>query len=256
MNEAKRFRGIVGTIAVGAIVLGFFSDLPAAARSEDAIELAVSAKGRPAEDVARDADRKPQDVMRFFEIEPGQRIAELMTGKGYYAELLARVVGPEGRVHAQNSAFVLKRFAEAPLSERLSNPELANVERLDSELATPRLPKDLDTVLMILFYHDTYWQEIDRAAMNRAVFDALKPGGIYGIIDHHAEAGSGSRDVETLHRVDAAIVRDEILAAGFELEAESSLLRHPEDSRESNVFDGKVRGRTDRFIYRFRKPGN
>jgi len=251
MNETKRARGIAG-----AIVLGLFSAHPAAGQSRDAIERAVSATGRPAEDVARDADRKPQDVMRFFEIEPGQRVAELMAGKGYYAELLGRVVGSGGRVYAQNNAFVLKRFAEAPLSERLSNPELANVERLDSELATPQLPKDLDAVLMILFYHDTYWQEIDRAAMNGAAFAALKPGGIYGVIDHHAESGSGRRDVKTLHRVDAAIVREEILAAGFEFEAESALLRHPEDSREINVFDGKVRGSTDRFIYRFRKPGS
>jgi len=119
---------------------------------------------------------------------------------------------------------------------------------------SPAVDASADAMLMILFYHDTYWQEIDRRAMNRAVFDALKPGGLYGIVDHHAEAGSGSRDVKSLHRVDAELVKREILAAGFEFDAESDGLRHPEDDRSANVFDAGIRGRTDRFVFRFRKP--
>ncbi len=227
---------------------------PAVDASAAAITAAVTSAGRPAEDRARDSDRKPDAILRFFEITPGQRVAELMTGRGYYAELLSRVVGSKGAVIAQNNAFVVKRFADEPLNERLANPELANVNRVDAELADPGLPNELDAVLMILFYHDTYWQEIDRRAMNRAVFDALKPGGLYGIVDHHAEAGSGSRDVKSLHRVDAELVKREILAAGFEFDAESDGLRHPEDDRSANVFDAGIRGRTDRFVFRFRKP--
>lgn len=209
---------------------------------------------RPAEDVARDADRKPSEVLDFFGIDEGMRVVELMAGRGYYVHMLAQRVGPSGHVYAHNSPFVLKRFAEKPLSDRLADPALANVERLDTELDDPRLPEGLDAVMIVIFYHDTYWQEVDRAKMNAAVFAALKPGGVYGVIDHHAEAGSGDRDVKRLHRVDAELVKREIVAAGFELEAESDLLRHPEDDRTINVFDEAIRGKTDRFVYRFRKP--
>ena len=222
--------------------------------SADVITDAVAATGRPADDRARDGDRKPGAILRFFEIAPGQRVAELMTGRGYYADLLSRVVGPQGGVLAQNNAFVVKRFADGPLSERLANPELANVTRVDAELENPGLPNGLDAVLLILFYHDTYWQEVDRRAMNRSVFAALKPGGLYGVVDHHAEKGSGSRDVKSLHRIDAELVKSEILEAGFVLDAESDALRHPEDDRRANVFDEGIRGKTDRFVFRFRKP--
>ena len=207
---------------------------------------------RPAEDVARDAARKPQEIMDFFGIEPGHTVAELMAGRGYYVELLANRVGPKGKVHAHNSPFVLKRFAEASIAERLARPALSNASRLDTELDNPRLPQNLDAVLIVLFYHDTYWQEVDRAKMNAAVFAALKPGGVYGVIDHHAQAESGDRDVKTLHRVDMELVKTEIVAAGFELEATSDLLRRPDDDRETNVF--KMRGETDRFVLKFRKP--
>jgi predicted methyltransferase len=207
---------------------------------------------RPGDDVARDADRKPQEIMDLFGIAPGQSVVELMAGRGYYVELLAQRVGSQGRVYAHNSPFVLKRFAEGPISERLARPALANASRLDTEIDDPQLPPDLDAVMLVLFYHDTYWQGVDREQMNAAVFAALKPGGIYGVIDHHAEAGSGSRDVEELHRVDVKLVKQEILAAGFELETSSELLRHPEDDRGENVFT--MRGKTDRFVLKFRKP--
>ena len=232
-----------------------------AAQGGDAIDLivlAVSASQRPAADVARDADRRPADVLRFFEVTQGQRVAELMAGSGYYSEILGHA--PRLRWQGLGTEQPLcgeKRFADRPLRERLARLGrlgLENLVRLDTELEAPKLPGNLDLAIMILFYHDTYWQKVDRSAMNRAIFEALRPGGIYGVIDHHAEAGSGARDVETIHRVDAALVRKEIEAAGFVLEAESDLLRHPEDARTKNVFDKSIRGKTDRFIYRFRKP--
>lgn len=220
-----------------------------------AIATAVDHPDRPADDRGRDGDRRPAAVLAFFEVAPGMKVADLMTGRGYYAELLARVVGPTGTVYAQNNAFVVQRFADGPLRERLARPGLERVVRLDRELDDPGLPAgELDRVMMVLFYHDTYWQKVDRAAMNRAVFAALRPGGIYGVVDHHAEAGSLDRDVETLHRVDAALVEREILAAGFELVGTSDVLRHPEDRRDLNVFDPALRGKTDRFVYKFRKP--
>ena len=217
---------------------------------------ALAAEGRPQADRVRDKGRKPDQVLAFFDIQPGDHVAELMAGKGYYLDILSRVVGKEGKVYGQNSEFVLKRFAEKELSKRLTNPELANVVRINRELDDPGLPKNLDKVLMVLFYHDTYWQGVDRKRMNKAVFDALKPGGYFCVIDHHAAPGSGDRDVSSLHRVDVALVKKELLTAGFVLDGESDILRNPEDTRDYNVFrDVKTnRDQTDRFVLRFRKP--
>lgn len=218
------------------------------------LKQAVHNSDRPKQDLVRDPFRKPAQVMLFFEVQPGQRVVELMAGSGYYAELLARAVGSKGQVWAQNNAFVLERFAEAKLTKRLQAAKLTHLKRLDQELDDLDLPQELDAVFMILFYHDTYWQNVDRNKMNDAVFNALKPGGIFGIVDHHAEAGSGSRDVKTIHRVDIELVKKELLAAGFQLESESDLLRHSDDPRKQNVFEQEIRGRTDRFVLKFRKP--
>ncbi len=219
------------------------------------IERAVDSPDRPLEDRRRDADRRPSEVLSFFGIEPGMKVAELMTGRGYYAEILAAAVGPQGTVYVHNSPYVLERFAEEAISARLRKDAFANAIRLDREVDDPGLPRgELDAVLLILFYHDTYWMEADRAAINRAVFEALVPGGVYGVIDHFAEDGSGARDVKSLHRVDAELVKKEIVESGFVLDADSDLLRHPEDDRTTNVFDESIRGKTDRFVFRFRKP--
>ncbi|MCG8422475.1 MAG: SAM-dependent methyltransferase [Proteobacteria bacterium] len=227
----------------------------AEATVHDALRAAVASELRPVEDQVRDAVRKPYEVLQFFGIRPGMTVADMMAGSGYYTEILSRAVGHKGRVYTQNNKFVLERFAEKPLSARLAHPDMANVTRLDRELEDLGLPAGkLDAVLMILFYHDTYWMNVDRVAMNRAIFDSLKPGGIFGVIDHRAQSGSGARDVKTLHRVDAEQVKKELLAVGFELDSESDLLSHPGDDRTSNVFAPDIRGKTDRFIYRFRKP--
>ena len=229
--------------------------VPPPAPSLEALRAAIDTDARPAEDRARDAGRKPAEVLHFLGIGPGMTVAEMMAGAGYYVEVLARVVGPEGTVYAQNNKFVLERFAEKPLSERLENPDLGHVVRLDRELDDPGLPVgQLDAVLMILFYHDTFWMGADRSKMNRAIFDSLKPGGTYAIIDHHAESGSGDRDVKTIHRIDIELVKKDILAAGFELAAESDLLRNPDDDHTINVFKPEIRGQTDRFVLHFRKP--
>ena len=237
---------------------------PAGGEDRDAMKLprylrdAVASEDRPGVDRARDQHRKPAEVLAFFGVAPGQKVAELMTGRGYYVDIISRVVGDSGVAYAHNSPFVLRRFAERPLTERLANPQLRNVVRLDRELEDPGLPKNLDAVLIILFYHDTFWQGVDREKMNKAVHEALKPGGIYGVVDHHARAGSGSRDVKTLHRVDADLVKKEIVDAGFVFDGESGILREPEDTRDYNVFRDveKKRDRTDRFVFRFRKAAS
>ena len=228
---------------------------PAAEPAGDPLQAAVDAPGRKAEDKARDADRKPYETMQFFGIAPGMKVAELMTVGGYYGELLARAVGPKGKIYLHNNKIATEKFAEPELSKRLEQPDLAHVTKLVTELEEPGLPAgELDTVLMILFYHDTYWIKTDRKRMNAAVFAALKPGGIYGIIDHQTAKGAGAKQAEKLHRVEKDLVIKEVKAAGFVLDAESELLSRPEDDHKKNVFDKSIRGKTDQFILRFRKP--
>lgn len=230
------------------------SDAATAAR-DAAIDAAIAHPDRWGEDRARDADRRPGEVLRFFDVRPGMKVAELMSGRGYYAELLSRVVGPQGLAYVQNNKFVLEKFAAAPLAERLGRGGLGNVRRVDRELHDLGLPAgELDAVLMILFYHDTYWMGVDRKAMLAGVFAALRPGGVFGIVDHAAAAGAGTSAVKTLHRVERGVVQAEIEAAGFVLEASSDALAHPEDDHSVNVFDPAIRGKTDRFVLRFRKP--
>ena len=187
------------------------------------------------------------------------KVAELGAGGGYTTELLARVVGPSGKVYGQNSRFLLERFAEAPWSARLAKPVMQNVVRVDREFAEP-LPaeaKDLDAVLMVLFYHDTVWLEVDRAKMNKAIFDSLRSGGVYGIVDHSGRDRTGASETKTLHRIEERIVRQEVEAAGFRLAAEGSVLRNPSDARDWNdspTAAADRRGTSDRFVLKFVKP--
>lgn len=230
----------------------YFSDV--SVEADDEIRAAVGHPARPADDRARDATRHPADVLYFCDLRPGARVADLMAGDGYYTEILARAVLPAGRVYAQNNGISASRYGEK-LAARLARPGLENVVRLDRELEDPGLPSGaLDAVLMFLFYHDTYWMKVDRAAMLRRIHDALVPGGVFCVSDHHAAPGAGTRDVKTLHRVELDVVKREILAAGFVLEASGDRLRNPADDRTRSVFDEAIRGRTDRFLLRFRKP--
>jgi predicted methyltransferase len=229
------------------------------ARDPAFYEAIVSAPDRDEADRALDAGRQPAETLRFFGIAPGMRVAEISAGGGYTAELLARAVRPGGTVYAHNAPFVLKRFAEAPWSARLAKPVMSNVVRIDGEFADalPANLKNLDAVLIVLFYHDTVWQKVDRERMNRMVFAALKPGGVYGIIDHSARAGTGLADVETLHRIDEATLRDEVEKAGFRLEASADFLRNPADARDWNDSPRVAadrRGTSDRFVLKYVKP--
>lgn len=222
-----------------------------------AIRDAVSHPDRPMEDQQRDADRKPAEVLAYAGVKPGMTVADLMAGGGYYSEIVARAVGTSGVVYAQNNSIALERFADKAIAERLRDDRLPNVIRWDRELEDLGLPAGgIDVALMVLFYHDTYWMGLDRAAMNQQILASLKPGGTFLVIDHHAETGSGERDVQSLHRVDARLVKKEILDAGFEWVDSSDLLRHPEEDRTINVFKPAIRGKTDRFVFRFRKPGS
>lgn len=217
------------------------------------------AQDRSEDDRKLDAGRHPGELLTFFGIAPGMKVAELAAGGGYTAELLARLVGPSGVVYGQNSKFLLDRFAEKPWSERLGKPVMKNVVRTDREFDDPLPPEaqGLDAVLLVLFYHDTVWMKTDRGKMNAAIFKALKPGGVYAIVDHSGRAGSGTSEAETLHRIEEKTVRDEVEKAGFKLAAEASFLRNPADTRDWNASPRAAadkRGTSDRFVLKFVKP--
>jgi predicted methyltransferase len=218
----------------------------------------VDAADRVQADRQLDAGRHPAELLTFLDVSPGMRVAELVAGAGYTAELLARAVAPNGVVYAQNPRFILER-AETPWRERLARPAAKTVVRVDREIddPLPREAKDLDLVVVNLVYHDTVWLGVDRDKMNRAVFAALKKGGRYAVIDHSARAGTGFADVQTLHRVDEIAVRAEVERAGFVLQSESNFLRNPADARDWNdspVAAAGRRGTSDRFAVLFAKP--
>lgn len=243
----------------GCSTWGGRSTAPVAKDGIDA-EAIVAAADRSDADRALDAGRKPVELLRFLHLSPGMRVADLMSGGGYTAELLARAVGPSGVVYSQNNRFVRQRFAEKPWSDRLATPVMLNVVRVERELESPLPPEavDLDAVVMVLFYHDTVWQKADRDAMNKSVFDALRPGGSYVIVDHSGRPGTGTRETQTLHRIEESVVRDEVERAGFRLKGEGDFLRNPKDTRDWNDSPsaaGDRRGTSDRFVLRFVKPG-
>ena len=238
---------------------------PSPARSTPALAPASSAattdtaEPRSEADQKLDAGRKPQEMLAFFGIAKGMRVAEIVAGGGYTTELLARAVGPKGEVYGQNPRFVLEKFADKPWTERLGKPVMANVHRVDRELESPLPPEahDLDAVLDVLFYHDTVWLKTDRDAMNRAIFAALKPGGVYGIVDHSARAGRGLTEVQSLHRIEESLVVEEIQRAGFQLAARSDTWRNAQDARDWNASPSAAadrRGSSDRFALKFVKP--
>lgn len=231
----------------------------APALSAAAAQAIVAAPDRTEADRALDAGRHPAEFLEFVGVRPGMKVAELMAGGGYTTELLARAVGPTGVVYGQNPKFILEKFAEKPWSERLARPVNHNVVRVDREFNDPLPPEatGLDAVVSNAIYHDTVWLGADRAKLNAAVFRALKPGGVYVVIDSSAKAGTGVNDVQTLHRIDEQTVRSEVLAAGFQLAGESTVWRNPEDARDWNASPGAAgarRGTGDRFALKFIKP--
>lgn len=222
----------------------------------------VEAPDRSPEDRALDPGRKPAELLELAGIRPGMKVAELAAGGGYTAELLARAVGPNGVVYAQNNTWIMDKFAKKPLEERLAKPVNKNVVKVVREFDDPLPPeaKDLDVVFDVLFYHDLFWMndgKVDRAKMNGALLRALKPGGLYIVVDHSGRAGTGSTEVTKLHRIEEKIVRDEIVAAGFKLAGTSDFLRNAADARDWNASPMQAaerRGTSDRFALKFTKP--
>jgi predicted methyltransferase len=250
------------SIRLTALAGALFLAVPAGAGAPPIdMTAAVAGPGRPAEAVALDAGRKPAEVLSFLGLHPGMAAADIMTGSGYWAEIMANAVGAKGRV----TAFEPEQFYTTPDEQKVwsamlaRRPDIRFVRYPFDAFASP--PRSFDFAMISLNYHDLYWESAqykiprtDPAAFLRTLYAAMKPGGIVGVIDHVGPAGDTRAIVEKLHRIDPATVKADFMAAGFVLEAESPLLANPADDHSKLVFDPSIRGKTDRFVYRFRKP--
>jgi predicted methyltransferase len=227
--------------------------LPSALTAQGDLAAILADTSRPQAEREADAGRRPAEVIRFFGIERGDRVADLLAGAGYWTRILVPLVGPEGRVYAGNNPFFAEYFKEA-FDAMLADPKFANVVRIDGRVDQLALPADgsLDAVIMVNAYHDLYLTDEDRGALNRRVLAALKPGGVYGVIDHDAARGDGATKARSLHRVEKQTVVDEVTAAGFTLAGEGEFLRNPADDHTKAIFE--LAGGTDRFVLKFEKP--
>jgi predicted methyltransferase len=224
------------------------------------VAAAVSAPGRPADATALDAGRHPAEILRFAGLQRGARALDLFTGSGYYGEIIARAVGPRGSVLGWNpTAFTDNNDRQAIAAIRQRSPNFSFLATEESAFALPE--RAFDFVMIHLNYHDTYFDvprrqyHMEPEAFLRTVFQSMKPGGTIAVIDHVASPGGDTRGVVSrLHRIDPATVRADFERAGFVFDGELNLLRNPEDDHSKGVFDPSIRGRTDRFVYRFRRP--
>lgn len=245
--------------ATAALALSTAIAAPAVAQSSpDAVyATALADPVRTDADRARDAARHTAETLAFAKVAPGQSVGDMIIGGGYFTRTFSAAVGPEGHVIGwQPAEFVA--FAAVYGRALADIAALPNVTALDSPLATPAWPGGLDLVFTAQNYHDLHLNEVpagSAAAANAAAFAALKPGGLYVIIDHFAVAGSSLDVANSQHRIDPATVRAEVEAAGFVFDGEDDALVNPDDPLTANVFDPSIRGRTSQFMLRFRKPG-
>jgi predicted methyltransferase len=246
--------GIAPALAVAAALL---TGGVAAAKGPAAyIEKAVADPTRPADDRKDDAARKPDIVMAFSGVRPGWKVGEYLPGGGYYTRMLSDVVGPKGKVYALETSTWGQKNVDST-KKVLDEPGRGNVALDVAPLGSFHLPEKVDLFWTTLNYHDLHvpkYANVDMAAFNKAVFAALKPGGIYLIEDHAAAAGTGYTVSPTLHRIERATVIQEVTEAGFRLDDESSALANPADDHSKVVFDPSIRLKTDQFILKFRKP--
>ena len=227
--------------------------------STEALEAAVANEDRPEASKALDQNRKPAEILAFFGLKTSDDAADLVAGGGYWAEILAKAVGEDGSVTAVEPVQFFNQARWDALKERSPSIALETYRFEALEAGTSRF----DFAILNLNYHDAYWESeqfdvprSDPEDFLAAVFRAMKPGGVVGVIDHTGPAGDTRAIVEDLHRIDPDIVRADFRRAGFILEAESDMLANPEDPIDISAFDPSIRGKTDRFVFRFRKPAN
>ncbi|HZP86981.1 MAG TPA: methyltransferase [Burkholderiales bacterium] len=258
-----RARAPLVAVALAASALAFASFACAREGSPDAsaqLAAAVADSSRPESDTTRDVDRKPEQTLAFSGVKAGDRVADYVADSGYFTRLFSSVVGPNGHVYAiePTAFFRFEHFVKAVAELQgyaVSHPNITVT--IAAPLEGVRFPEKLDLFWISRNYHDLhdkFMGPVDTAAFNKAVYEALKPGGRYVILDHSAVPGAPADVTETLHRIESSTVRREVEAAGFKFDAESSILANPADPRTAKVFDPTIRGHTDQFILKFRKP--
>ena len=249
---ARPFRTLMLALAAGVALAA----ASAAAAPSPAVIAALASPARPPEEKARDDARKAAEVVEFAQVKPGDKVADLFPGGGYFTHIFAKVVGPQGVVYG-----VVRQKSKG--SDALgSNPSFPNIRIAAQPWEQFKPAQKLDVVFNSQFYHDLFNPEYGSdgggpkgvARVNKAIFNALKPGGVYVIVDHAGRPGTGYSEMNTLHRIEESVVKDQLTKAGFVLEAESDILSNPDDRRTANVFDPSIRGKTDQFMLRFRKP--
>lgn len=228
----------------------------AMAKSSAGVLAAVADKGRPEADTKRDADRKPADMLDFAGVKAGQTVADFLPGGGYFTRIFAKAVGPKGTVYA---------VVPAPAAGAKPNPILAvsaeptygNIKVVEGNLFAMSLPTKADVIWTAQNYHDMFLTrfKVDIAVATRSIFYALKPGGYFIVLDHAAASGAPLvQTANTIHRIDPALVRAQLEAAGFKFVGESTVLANANDDHTKMVFDPTLRGHTDQFIYKFQRP--
>jgi predicted methyltransferase len=252
----RRFiaHGRVLSVVIGlAVILASHCALSAV---PDYITRAVADQSRPVQDRDFDTRRKPGETLALAGVKPGEVVGEYLPGGGYYTRLLSDVVGRHGKVFALETT-TWGDEGVAATKAMLTEPGRDNVVLDLAPLGTFHLPEKVDLFWTTLNYHDLHipkYANVDMAAFNKLVFDSLKPGGTYFIVDHAGAAGTGATSSPTLHRIDEATVVQEVTAAGFKLVKKSDLLRNPADDHTRKIFDPSIRMNTDQFILLFRKP--
>jgi predicted methyltransferase len=231
---------------------------PAFAKAPSAMAAAAIAdKNRPEADTARDADRHPADMIAFAGVKKGDVVVDLIPGKGYFSRLFSDVVGPTGHVYAFEPTEFDAEFKKFKIDVPSGTmPNYPNVTYIHASIAKLPIPQQANLIWTSQNYHDlhdSFTGPVDMAAFNKAVFDNLKHGGVFIVLDH-AAPGTGLADTDTLHRIDPAVVKKEVTAAGFKFVGESKVLHNPADDHTKAVFDKSIRGKTDQFVYKFVKP--
>lgn len=243
---------LMAAVAAMALSTGIAQAAPS-----PAIAAAVADKGRPEADTKRDADRKPAQMLEFAGVAPGQKVADFIPGGGYFTRIFAKAVGPTGKVFAVTNPPPATATAPAPIVGIAADPQYGNITLVSTGVGSFKLPEQVDVFWTSQNYHDLYLTRlnVDVPAATKQIYDSVKPGGVFIVLDHVAAPGADVvSTANTLHRIDPAAVKKAVEAVGFKYEGESKLLANPADDHTEGVFDPALRGHTDQFVYKFRKP--
>lgn len=242
---------LLAAAAVLALSAGMAQAAPSAA-----VAAAVADKSRPEADTKRDADRKPADMLEFAGVKPGDKVADFIPGGGYFTRIFAKAVGPKGKVYAVTNPPPATATTPPAILGIAADPQYGNITVVSTGIGSFALPEQVDVFWTSQNYHDLFARarNIDIAKVDKLIFDAIKPGGVFIVLDHAAAAGTPIDPDDKLHRIDPAAVRKQLESSGFKFVGESKALANPADDHTKSVFDPSIRGHTDQFIYKFQKP--